>query len=333
MSDLVIKNQQDAINARGSLLVSASAGSGKTHVLVERVIKTVINEVNKTPADKLLIVTFTEAAANELKSRISARLTAAVSQEPDNQYYIKQKNLFALATVSTIDAFCYKLVKDHFQELGLPDDLKIANKSDCATAKKEAFTNALNRRFSEDKDNFTRFLKSCYASGKSSVEAAQLLVDKLYEYSSTLSRPDIFLSKTAFNLYDQSDLADSALKLYYDNVTQEFDAVVVLIQKAKEDCGKYAELVEFSNVLNNVLIYCDGLKESLSSNDFAQIELYLQKNIEYQISEEEIDKLHGKRVNPLKSFNRAVGGFSAFLERLKEKSLKPKKSSYLICVI
>ena len=318
MSDLVIKSQQDAINARGSLLVSASAGSGKTHVLVERVIKTVINEVNKTPADKLLIVTFTEAAANELKSRISARLTAAVSQEPDNQYYIQQKNLFALSTVSTIDAFCYKLVKDHFQELGLPDDLKIANKSDCATAKKDAFTNALNRRFSEDKDNFTRFLKSCYASGKSSVEAAQLLVDKLYEYSSTLSRPDIFLSKTAFNLYDQSDLADSALKLYYDNVTHEFDAVVALIQKAKEDCDKYAELVEFSNVLNNVLTFCDGLKESLSSNDFAQIELYLQKNIEYQISEEEIDKLHGKRINPLKAFNRAVGGFSAFLERLKE---------------
>ena len=105
------KEQQNAIDAAGNILVSAAAGSGKTAVLVERVIRLITDKINPVSADRLLIVTFTNAAAAEMRSRIEKRLDDECRKEPDNIALLKQKQLISGAKICTIDAFCIDLVR------------------------------------------------------------------------------------------------------------------------------------------------------------------------------------------------------------------------------
>ena len=101
------KAQVKAIESRdGSVLVSAAAGSGKTAVLVERVIERICDEKNPCPADSLLVVTFTKAAAAEMKERINARLTELLQSDPGNRYLARQRMMLPASDICTIDSFC-----------------------------------------------------------------------------------------------------------------------------------------------------------------------------------------------------------------------------------
>ena len=113
------ENQKLAIDARrGSLLVSAAAGSGKTAVLVERVISMITDSENPVPIDKLLIVTFTVAAAKELKERISKTLHNLISENPENKWYRRQLVHLPYANISTVDSFCSSVVREFSQVIG-----------------------------------------------------------------------------------------------------------------------------------------------------------------------------------------------------------------------
>ena len=98
--------QQKAIETNGNILVSAAAGSGKTAVLVERVIERLCSKTNAISADRLLIVTFTNAAAAEMRSRIEKRLDEIILENPDNIAFLMQKHLLSAAKICTIDSFC-----------------------------------------------------------------------------------------------------------------------------------------------------------------------------------------------------------------------------------
>lgn len=107
--------QKDAINANGgNIIVSAAAGSGKTAVLVERVVRLITDEKNPVDIDKLLIVTFTIPAAAEMKARISARLEEILKENPHNRRVMRQLTLIPSAKICTIDAFCLNLVRENF---------------------------------------------------------------------------------------------------------------------------------------------------------------------------------------------------------------------------
>ena len=110
--------QRAAINARGNILVSAAAGSGKTAVLVERVIKMLTDESNPVNADRLLIVTFTNAAAAEMRTRIEKRLDSECRANPDNIGLLRQRQQLNNAKICTIDSFCIDLVRENFERVG-----------------------------------------------------------------------------------------------------------------------------------------------------------------------------------------------------------------------
>ena len=116
--------QRAAIEDRGgTLLVSAAAGSGKTAVLVERAVRLITDAAHPVAADRLLIVTFTRAAAEELRGRIAVRLAAEAAAHPESAYLRRQRLLLGRANICTIDAFCMQLLKRYFAELGLPPEL------------------------------------------------------------------------------------------------------------------------------------------------------------------------------------------------------------------
>ena len=117
------RDQQNAVDARGkTLLVSAAAGSGKTYTLTKRVIKSIIEDGQDI--SRLLIVTFTRAAAGELKAKISKALTEAIAEHPDDEALQSQLIKIGNAHISTIDSFFAEPVRLNFEKLGLPANLK-----------------------------------------------------------------------------------------------------------------------------------------------------------------------------------------------------------------
>ena len=120
--------QRAAIDDRGgALLVSAAAGSGKTAVLTERAVRLITDPEHPVDADRLLIVTFTNAAAAELRARIGQALLRRCQQEPGNTALRRQRMLLQRAPICTMDAFCLDLLHKHFQALDIPPDFAPAD--------------------------------------------------------------------------------------------------------------------------------------------------------------------------------------------------------------
>lgn len=124
-------SQEAAINLRGSaILVSAAAGSGKTSVLTERIIRSLTDPHSPADLSRLLVVTFTRAAAAELKARIAAALTDALAEDPSNKRLSRQLLLLGSAQISTIDSFFQRTVRANFERLGLPATFRIADETE-----------------------------------------------------------------------------------------------------------------------------------------------------------------------------------------------------------
>ena len=121
------ESQQDAIEARrGTVLVAAAAGSGKTAVLVQRAVERLTDREHPTPADRLLIVTFTKAAAAEMRARLERRLHELLREQPGDPHLRRQSLLLSQAHIGTVDSFCAEMVREHFHLLDLSPDFKIA---------------------------------------------------------------------------------------------------------------------------------------------------------------------------------------------------------------
>ena len=122
--------QEDSFTARGgSLLVAAAAGSGKTAVLVERIIRRITDPHNPVDVDRLLVVTFTRAAAAEMRQRLSAALSAKMAEEPDNLLYARQQMLLPRAYISTVHGFCTRILQEFAGQRGLPMGFAVAEES------------------------------------------------------------------------------------------------------------------------------------------------------------------------------------------------------------
>ncbi|MCD7872210.1 MAG: UvrD-helicase domain-containing protein, partial [Clostridiales bacterium] len=149
------EQQNNAINASNwNIIVSAAAGSGKTAVLVERVVRIITNKERPVDIDKLLIVTFTRPAAAEMKSRISQRLQKILSENPTDKCALKQLSLLPCAKVCTIDSFCLDLVKENFFELGINRDFNVLDEAEAQIIADNALNNVLDACFEESNKNF-----------------------------------------------------------------------------------------------------------------------------------------------------------------------------------
>ncbi len=142
------ENQWDAIEARrGTLLVSAAAGSGKTAVLVERLIKRITDTQNPTDAHRLLVVTYTNAAAAQMKDRTLKAVNELLKTDPENKHLKRQQMLIPSMNISTVHSFCSKLCREYFHVLGIAHDFKIVTDKQRDDLINGALTDALDKRF------------------------------------------------------------------------------------------------------------------------------------------------------------------------------------------
>lgn len=194
-------SQEKARDAKGSVLVAAAAGSGKTRVLTERVIKLLSDETNPVPADKLLIVTFTNSAAFEMRSRIENALIDVINNcEPDKvDKLIEQFNRLDNADISTIDSFCINIVRDNFEECGVDQNFKASNGDEMSDVVEGILSQIIDAEFEKKEESFTRLLEflDCEKDDKNLRET----VKNIYKKCTTVPFPEKYLSdlKKPFN--------------------------------------------------------------------------------------------------------------------------------------
>ncbi|MBR5558744.1 MAG: helicase-exonuclease AddAB subunit AddA [Oscillospiraceae bacterium] len=175
-------DQQNAIEARGgSLLVSAAAGSGKTAVLVERVIRRILDDNPPTDIDRLLVVTFSKASAAEMRDRIGMRIRERLKTDPSNSHLIRQQMLLETAHISTIHSFCYDLIRQNFAQLGLSHDVRLGDDQEMKLLRQGALQRVLTKRYAQGNEGgFLELVE--LVSGSRSDREMENLVESLYAF-------------------------------------------------------------------------------------------------------------------------------------------------------
>lgn len=186
--------QAAAITARGgSLLVSAAAGSGKTRVLVERVVGLITDPEHPADADSLLIMTFTNAAAAKLRADITTRLAQEVRAHPGDRNLRRQQLLLQRASIGTVDAFCLHFVQQHFAMLDVPPDFETAEEADLARIEQETLAATLETAYN---DPDFRAFADLYDRGRTDNTAGDAILD-LYHFTRALPHPTASLKAFA----------------------------------------------------------------------------------------------------------------------------------------
>lgn len=201
-------DQQHAIECRkGSVLVSAAAGSGKTAVLVERVIRRLTDEDNPCSAEDLLIVTFTRAATAQMREKIGAAILKRLSEDPTDRHLRRQYMLLPFAKICTIDSFCNDLVRENFHALGISPDYSLLDNETAVIMKNDVCEAMLERAYEEDSDGSFSGLSDMMSSGSSDENFAKLII-KMYDISTAYPFPDLWLD-SLIEEYSQPDINKS----------------------------------------------------------------------------------------------------------------------------
>ncbi len=202
--------QRQAIDLSGkNILVSAAAGSGKTAVLVERILRIVTDPEHPVDVDRLLVVTFTRAAASEMKDRIGKALEERLQAEPDNEHLQKQGILLHHAQISTIHGFCTYVIQNYFHRISLDPGYRIAEDSELTMMKREVLGELLEEEYTEPDEAFLSFVEA-FAPGRND-RAVEDLILRLYEFSVSDPDPKGWLQqcRAVYEIDSEEKLADS----------------------------------------------------------------------------------------------------------------------------
>lgn len=201
-------DQRHAIECRkGSVLVSAAAGSGKTAVLVERVIRRLTDKDNPCSAEDLLIVTFTRAATAQMREKIGTAILKRLSEDPTDRHLRRQYMLLPFAKICTIDSFCNDLVRENFHALGISPDYSLLDNETAVIMKNDVCEAMLERAYEEDLDGRFSELSDMMSSGSSDEDFAKLII-KMYDISTAYPFPDLWLD-SLIGEYSQPDINKS----------------------------------------------------------------------------------------------------------------------------
>ncbi len=239
--------QKNAIEAReGTVLVSAAAGSGKTAVLVQRVIEMITDEKNPYNIDELVIVTFTKAAAAQMKEKINAALEKCISAEKNienRNRLLKQQMILPTAKICTIDSFCSDIVKSNFQAVDISFDYKILDGATEKVYRKQAYDEVAEKYYEEGSEEFNA-LADMYTSGSDDGSLEGIVMD-IFGFSQSYPCPEEWINSIETKLADErSDRQNGFVKILADYISSLSgycaDLAEFALKRAAED-GSFTE--------------------------------------------------------------------------------------------
>ena len=261
--------QWQAITDRNhNLLVAAAAGAGKTAVLVERIIKRITEEDDPVDIDRLLVVTFTNASAAEMRARISARLVQALNQTPYSKHLRRQLSLINKAHITTLHSFCLELVRQNYFRLELDPNFRIADETETTLLKLEVLEEVLEDWYGrEDNGNFLA-LVDCYG-GEKSDQLLQDLILRLYDFAQSQLLPDRWLREAAdrFVISAGTEFDDLIwVKGLKESIKLELQRAQSLLKRALKCCSAPGGPVAYREQLQNDLLQLQDLIKSCAKS-------------------------------------------------------------------
>ena len=232
------KAQQKAIDERNSnILVSAAAGSGKTAVLVERIINKMTDEKDPKDIDEFLVVTFTKAAAAQMREKIAVRIEKLLEKEPDNEHLMKQAILVNRADITTIDSFCLRIVKENFGLLNIDSNFNIGDNGIMELMKNDVLEALFDKLYDEKDADFLMLLE-CFGCDRNDEELKANVLN-IYSVSKGFSRPYVWLEKArkALLIKDKNELMNSKwMKAYFELIKSYVKSVEKYIDLGMAVC-------------------------------------------------------------------------------------------------
>ncbi len=311
MSEVKWTNEQlQAIQEKNSnILVAAAAGSGKTAVLVERIIHKIIDE--QMDIDKILVVTFTNAAASEMRERILEAIYKKLEENPENVHLQRQIILLNKASICTIHSFCLDVIHNHFYEIDLPSNFKIADTAEIDLLKQEVLDDLFEQKYTENDKDFIELLEN-YTNYRGD-EALQELVLKIYKFIQSSPFPIKWLQeKLELLKIEDKDISKTVWgKLIIQKVEDDIQESIMQLETVKYKMALYPEMTKFyQKICEDIII----LKDLQNYNSWD--ELYI-KLLNFNFSNWPVDK---KVTNDLKEDSKEIR--NKVKKHIKEKTAK-----------
>lgn len=302
MSDVKwTREQQQVIDTRNcNLLVAAAAGSGKTAVLVERIIKMIMDDKNPVDIDRLLVVTFTNAASSEMRERIADALSKEIGKGRNPVRLQRQLTLLNKASITTIHSFCLNIIKNNFHKLDIDPGFRVADETEVILLKGEA----IDEIFEENYDNNEEFLKliETYCNNRDDDRLVNLVLS-IHRFSISSPNPILWLNESVeqFNVSNLDNINNckfirvlrETLKINLGGIYDQYIEALKIVKEIDE-LSPYKELLEYeSAMVNDLILSLNGdfskFVEEISNLSFKKLPTL--RKIENKSDKERVQKL------------------------------------------
>lgn len=313
-------SQKKAITEKGSdMLVAAGAGSGKTAVLVERVIRLLCDTENPVYADELLIVTFTKAAAAEMKEKIYRALSERLAENPQNSFLRKQLRLLRKALITTIHSFCLDVIKTNYTLLDIDPSFTVAEETETKLLINEALEKVLSDAYENDAMGEELYmLADMYGSGKDDSALAPLILST-YTFSQSTKDPEMWL-ENAENMFAgalEGDLKDT---IWGKEIIKKLRFSLLSLKRLLNDALKtLSDKGILENYKTALTLDLAALDEVLKSSEKSYLDMVLS-----------LSSLSFERLKPTKKEEKELSCPYKFLRDYVKKILQKLKDDYVL---
>ena len=270
MADKLTPQQAQAVHDRGGmLLVSAAAGSGKTKVLVDRLLEYLTDPHDPANLDEFLIITYTKAAASELRGKIAAKLTERIALEPENRHLQKQMQRLFLTKISTVHGFCGDLLREYAYRLDIPVDFRVADENECREIRETVLQDMLDRVYAEETDADFRAFVDTQGLGRDD-RLVPDIIEKVYDSARCHLDPAGWLSDCLADtdLKDNADVSETVWgRFLMEDLFAYLDAQIQVLQKCAEDAEESEGMGKVTMTLRSTLHQLETLRAAQSWDD------------------------------------------------------------------
>ena len=273
MADKLTPQQAQAVKDRGGmLLVSAAAGSGKTKVLVDRLLSYLTDPHDPADLDQFLIITYTKAAASELRGKIAAKLTERIALEPENRHLQKQMQRLYLTKISTVHGFCGDILREYAYRLDIPADFRVADENECRELRENVMTELLDRAYSDSRqDADFRVFVDTQGLGRDDRLVPEI-IEKVYDSARCHLDPQGWLEKCLRDaaVEDITDASGTVWGRYLmDALFSYLDAQLLVLGKCVSDADGCDGMEKVSQNLRATLRQLEDLRCCETWDDIA----------------------------------------------------------------
>lgn len=258
--------QKSAIDTRGcNVLVSAAAGSGKTAVLVERIISMITDPDKNIDIDRLVVVTFTKAAAAQMKDKIRKALDSMLDENQGDVNLLRQITLLNNAQITTIDSFCLWIIRNHFPEVNLDPGFRIMDEGEKKLIENDVLEDVLEEFYAEADEEFFN-LVDAFGMGRDDSGLVSI-IDKIYRFSRSNPWIDEWFDECML-VYDDETYDNPAIKELYDSIKNALFDYRDKYNRLVDICSEPAGPAAYTGALQSDLL---GINEMINSQDFGEL--------------------------------------------------------------